>query len=178
MAALWLLSLVSFAPSVLWMRSDEADAAFYLLPARAWELLLGALVALNGVPQLKTRRMRNIASLIGVGAIIAVAGAYNRNVPFPGWTALVPCIAAALIIHSGSQRDTWVYAVLSTRRLGVRGIRCAGRRRRLRDSVSRRGAPPRDLVISAAADRIFNSQMLHLAGARTRSAILGNIQTA
>lgn len=121
-AVLWLLGLASFALSVVWMRADEADAAFYLLPARAWELLLGALIALKGVPRLETRRMRNAASLIGVATIIAVAGAYNRNVPFPGWTALVPCIAAALIIHSGSQRDTWVYAALSTRRLVVIGL--------------------------------------------------------
>ncbi len=119
---LWVLAILSFALSVYWMKISEGDAAFYLLPARAWELLLGALVALNGVPALTSRAWRNGASVFGLVALIAAAGAYNKNVPFPGWSALVPCIAAALIIHSGRERDTWVYKALSARGVVLIGL--------------------------------------------------------
>jgi hypothetical protein len=46
-------------------------------------------------------------------AILIAAGAFNKRVPFPGWSALLPCIGAALIIHSGRERDTVVYRLLS-----------------------------------------------------------------
>lgn len=39
--------LVSFALSV-WLTSQKPEAAFFLLPTRAWEMLAGALVALYG----------------------------------------------------------------------------------------------------------------------------------
>ena len=121
-ALLWVLATLSFALSLYWMKDDNQEAAFYLLPARAWELLLGALVALNGVPTLPNRAWRNGASLLGVIAIIAAAGAFNKNVPFPGWSALVPCIGAALIIHAGRERDTWVYRAFSLRYVVLIGL--------------------------------------------------------
>ena len=119
---IWVLAIASFALSVYWMKQDNQEAAFYLLPARAWELLLGALIALNGVPALPNRHWRNGASLLGVVAIIAAAGAFNKNVAFPGWSALVPCVGAALIIHAGRERDTWVYRAFSMRGIVLIGL--------------------------------------------------------
>ena len=121
-SVLWFLAILSFGLSVYWMRQDNQEAAFYLLPARAWELLLGALVALNGVPALPNRHWRNGVSVLGVVAIIAAAGAFNKNVAFPGWSALVPCFAAALIIHTGRERDTWVYRAFSMRGIVLIGL--------------------------------------------------------
>ena len=57
--------------------------------------------------------MRQIAAALGLIAILIAAGAFNKRVPFPGWSALLPCIGAALIIHSGRERDTVVYRLLS-----------------------------------------------------------------
>jgi peptidoglycan/LPS O-acetylase OafA/YrhL len=105
--------LISFAVSVVWMAQGDKEAAFYLLPARGWELLLGALLASDGVPEFKSRFLREFAALVGLTAILVAAGAFNKTVPFPGWSALAPCVGAALIIHAGKARDVFVYRVLS-----------------------------------------------------------------
>lgn len=87
-------------------------ANFFLLPTRAWELLLGSLLAISGAHGLP-RRLNSIAAIIGVVLIgIAVFG-YTEATPFPGLTALPPCLGAFLIILTG--RQTPVGAVLSTR---------------------------------------------------------------
>lgn len=48
---LLLLAAASLGLSEWWLRHGEAAAAFYLLPSRAWELLLGGLLALRVSPE-------------------------------------------------------------------------------------------------------------------------------
>lgn len=75
-------------------------AAFYLIPTRAWELFVGALIALGFFPPLQ-KNIRNAASLAGLVLILWSMFFLSRHTPFPGWRALLPCTGAALIIHSG-----------------------------------------------------------------------------
>lgn len=91
---------VSFLISLILVKYDRSGA-FYLLPSRAWELLTGSLVALGAVPELRNDKLRKAMSLIGLITIIAAAGAINRNTAFPGWAAALPCVGAAMVIHSG-----------------------------------------------------------------------------
>jgi peptidoglycan/LPS O-acetylase OafA/YrhL len=114
--------VISFAISVIWMAMGDKEAAFYLLPARGWELLLGALMATDGVPDFKSKATREFSAFLGLAAILVAAGAFNRNVPFPGWSALVPCVGCALIIHAGKARDTLVYRVLASSGVVVVGL--------------------------------------------------------
>ena len=86
------ISGVSFFPS----------AAFYLLPTRAWELLLGSFLALGLFPQLKEKFAIDVASIIGLLLILWSIFFFSRLTPFPGWYAILPCAGAALIIYSGS----------------------------------------------------------------------------
>ena len=106
-------AIISFAVSVAWMMHGDKDAAFYLLPARGWELLLGALLATEGVPEIKSKVFREFSGLAGLTAILVAGGAFNKTVPFPGWSALLPCVGAALIIHAGKARDSLTYRILS-----------------------------------------------------------------
>ncbi len=90
-------------------------SAFYLLPSRAFELTIGMVLALGLIPGIANRGLRQIAGLCGLGLIATAALLFTDDTPFPGFAALVPCLGAALLIHSGGHADTWVYRILATR---------------------------------------------------------------
>ncbi len=95
------VALVSFALSIMWT-STEAPLAFFLLPARAWELAVGAGLALGAVWLARIPALLASASvavglgLIGLGAIL-----FDLATPFPGTAALLPVTGAALVILGG-----------------------------------------------------------------------------
>lgn len=82
----------------------DPDAAYYLLPFRAAELAIGALLCF--VPPIGNRIARNILPIIGMGAIVASGVLYSRETPFPGVAALLPTVGTALIIMSGGLNFT------------------------------------------------------------------------
>ncbi|MEH6518303.1 MAG: acyltransferase family protein [Halioglobus sp.] len=88
----------SFAFSVYLLPRDPVGA-FYLLPSRAWELGLGALIAYT--PNLRNRVIREIMSTLGLGLILYAFISYTENTPFPGFAALAPVAGAALLIWAG-----------------------------------------------------------------------------
>jgi peptidoglycan/LPS O-acetylase OafA/YrhL len=93
----------SFLLSAHWV-GGSPNMAFYLLPSRAWELALGALLSFPQISKVLVRLPRVLASVASVAGLallgIAVA-AYSRGTPFPGFAALLPCVGAALVIASG-----------------------------------------------------------------------------
>lgn len=94
------LTALSFAFS-LWQMRVAPSAAFYLAPARAWELLLGSLVAMGSFPVLRPAAAQG-AALLGVALLVAGYVLVTPQSAFPGALALLPCLGAALIIHAGS----------------------------------------------------------------------------
>ncbi|MEA3389551.1 acyltransferase family protein [Sphingobium sp. CCH11-B1] len=90
--------LASFALAAA-MQRDTSGFTFYLLPARAWELLAGALLALGIVPPVSRRWMREALGLAGLLAIGATVLLYDKNSPFPGLGALPPVLGAAALLH-------------------------------------------------------------------------------
>jgi len=74
-------------------------AGFYLPATRAWELLIGALLAARAVPSLTNQHVRDGLSVIGILLIAGGVVFINRAMAFPGWVAAFPCLGAALIIH-------------------------------------------------------------------------------
>lgn len=85
---------------------------FYLLPTRAWELLIGTVLALGVIPELRSVLMRNLVGLLGLAMIGGSMLLYTPSTPFPGIAALVPCLGTALVIHAGRQ-ESWVTRLLS-----------------------------------------------------------------
>ncbi len=83
----------SFALNVALVRSHP-EATFYLPFTRAWELMAGALLV--GVT-IKQDGLKETLGAIGVVCGITFFTYHERTV-FPGWTALVPVIGAALTI--------------------------------------------------------------------------------
>ena len=107
-----LVALVSFSVSA-WGAFRSPDAAFYLAHTRAWELLLGTLIALDLFPRFSKVIWRNAASLAGLVMILVAAILCDKTTPFPGLAAAGPCLGAALIIAAGRGGQSWVGRALS-----------------------------------------------------------------
>jgi peptidoglycan/LPS O-acetylase OafA/YrhL len=100
------LAAISFVADA-WLVNRSPAVAFYWAPFRAWELLLGACLALVRLPPARSWQ----AALGLVMIAVAVLG-FGGTTPFPGLAALLPCAGAALLLHAGA---TPAGAVLRTR---------------------------------------------------------------
>lgn len=75
-------------------------AAYYLMPTRAFELLIGSALAflplslIGRVPMLA----RLVLGVLGLGLILYSNIVFNETTWFPGLNALFPCVGAALLI--------------------------------------------------------------------------------
>jgi peptidoglycan/LPS O-acetylase OafA/YrhL len=117
-AAMAAISAASLAVASCQLRVDPT-AAFYLLPARAGELAIGGLLAV--APGLRRMRwLREAAGAIGLLLIGYAIWKFSASTPFPGFSALVPCLGTALLIGSGP--DT-----LAGRGLAIAPARYVGR---------------------------------------------------
>ncbi len=119
--AIAILFAVSLSFSVLLMPADPARA-FYLLPPRAWELLAGGLIALLPLRADLPRLSAEVLSVVGAVCIGGCFVLYDRNTPFPGSAALLPCLGTVLIIISNIDNRTWLGALLSQRWLVYIGL--------------------------------------------------------
>ena len=99
----------------VWGVREEWSSAFYLLPSRAFELMIGMALALGLVPAITSRVVCQVAGLAGLAMIVAAGLLYDSTTPFPGLAALIPCLGAALLIHSGGQGNTLASRVLALR---------------------------------------------------------------
>ena len=114
-------AVASFALAAAMLR-DSPTATFYLLPTRAWELLLGALVWLHPFAILDRPIVRNMAAGAGAALIVATLFTYTTQTPFPGVAALPPCAGAACIIAAGQAGPTAVGRALSLKPLVFVGL--------------------------------------------------------
>ena len=89
------VTIVTFALGV-WLTIVAPIWAFYSLPTRAWELSIGALIAL--LPAL--RRQNSLLAILGITALIGSALSFNDSTPFPGVYALLPVLGTAALLSS------------------------------------------------------------------------------
>jgi peptidoglycan/LPS O-acetylase OafA/YrhL len=107
-------ALASFLLGWWWLR-DHPVAVFFLLPFRAWELLVGALLAVGALRLPQGRMQREALATLGLAAILASAWLFDGRTPFPGPAALAPVLGAAAVIHAGGAGPTAVGALLCWR---------------------------------------------------------------
>lgn len=98
-----------------WLTIKSPKTSFYMLPPRAWELALGATLALRMVPTLTNQFARESAAIAGLAAIVFSIFFYTPETRFPGFSAILPCLGTWLIIWSGDGPLTTVGKLLSTR---------------------------------------------------------------
>jgi peptidoglycan/LPS O-acetylase OafA/YrhL len=101
------------------------SAAFYLLPTRAWELLLGATLFfiqfdypyLNHLP----KPVINTFSISGSLLILFPAVQYTNSTSFPGINSLTPCLGTALLIIANSTCKSFASSILEHSLLNLIG---------------------------------------------------------
>jgi peptidoglycan/LPS O-acetylase OafA/YrhL len=88
-----------------WASLAKPAAAFYLLPARSWELLLGAFAAfyvLSNQYKKKSHVVSELGSMTGLILIFYAIFNFSKATPFPGIYALVPTAGTVLVILFGT----------------------------------------------------------------------------
>ncbi|HEX2213415.1 MAG TPA: acyltransferase, partial [Mycobacterium sp.] len=97
------LTIASFVYAIIAHNADQATA-YYNSFARAWELLLGALIGAL-VPHLRWPMwLRTTAAVLALAAILACGAVLDGVREFPGPWALVPVGATVLFILSAANR--------------------------------------------------------------------------
>ncbi len=84
------------------LSARQPDASFYLIHTRAWELLLGALVAWRMPATPQPARVARALAPTGLAMIVGAMLLIDETAPYPGWRALLPCVGTALILRHGA----------------------------------------------------------------------------
>ena len=100
-AATALLCLASLIYCIRYTETSQV-AAYFSTIARAWELGLGALIAMlaSELGRLPAG-LRALLSWVGVEAIIFAAVMFSADTQFPGYAVLLPVLGSALVIVGG-----------------------------------------------------------------------------
>jgi peptidoglycan/LPS O-acetylase OafA/YrhL len=109
-----------------WSWQSQSSWGFYLLPSRAWELLIGVLIATwqfqRTEPTSKQYRLNSeILCLSGFCLIGYAIFAFDRTTGFPSVYTLVPTLGTGLIIMFATP-GTIVQRILSSRILVSLGL--------------------------------------------------------
>ncbi|MEY4766884.1 MAG: hypothetical protein RI907_3557 [Pseudomonadota bacterium] len=108
------LALGSFWLAV-WGMARFPTSNFYLMPTRAWELLIGSVLALEGHRLARLPRpWRQAGGLAGLGLLAVGCLTFSRDLPWPSLYTLVPTLGTALILAFATP-DTWAGRVLTWR---------------------------------------------------------------
>ena len=115
------LGAISFGAAAYGMSHRVGVMVFYLVPTRAWELLVGSILATGAIPKLPTPWARSAAALAGLAAVLLPIFLYTKGTSFPGIGALPPVLGSALILWAGQDGEHFF-----SRALGWRPVRFIG----------------------------------------------------
>ena len=90
------------------------SGAFFLLPTRGWELLIGVFAAfyLKYSTHLKSHSANQVLSLLGLSMIVYSIISFDKTTPFPSLYALIPTIGTGLLILCAVPK-TYAHRLLS-----------------------------------------------------------------
>ncbi|MBO9712359.1 acyltransferase family protein [Sphingomonas sp.] len=97
---------------------NHPNAAFYLLPTRGWELALGGVAALGGLPALERPGRRQVAALAGLALLVGALVSGSVRVALG--SAVAACLGTAMLLAYGE-------AAVTARLLGALPMRWLGR---------------------------------------------------
>lgn len=113
MAVLCVIAVASFAlAEYMSSKSNLAGLSYYFLLTRMGELLVGSLLA---IAHAKGTLEKSSSEIFTTAAVIILAATlifFDKQLVFPGVSALLACVPIAMIIHSS---DTWVNRALQNR---------------------------------------------------------------
>lgn len=100
-------TIIGLIISEMMLRANPS-AAFFLLPARFFEFSIGAAFAFLGKTEAWDRlggfALRSVLGLIALAVLLATIWIYKGDTPFPGLNGILPCLATAVLLLSGSGR--------------------------------------------------------------------------
>lgn len=105
----------------IWQTRVDQPVAFYMLHTRAWELLMGGALAMGFLPQVRRQATAHAASVLALAGLLAAVVLFDAT-DFPGAKALLPCVAAALFIHSARHVRGWGHLLLSWKPVVLVGL--------------------------------------------------------
>lgn len=118
-AILVFLIILSFVGAEVASRDLRwATMSYYMLPTRAGELLLGAILVFMSTPNKKL--VAEISSFLGIALIIYSIMLVDSQSVFPGLFSFIPCSGCALVIAAGP--NTFVAKCLSFAPLAFFGL--------------------------------------------------------
>ncbi len=88
------------------------------MPTRAWELGIGALLALAAISRraaLAARYRDGALAILGLCLIIGSVLFLDKTMPYPSYWAALPCLGTAALIWSGGRSPTLIGTLLSAR---------------------------------------------------------------
>ncbi|PZR32162.1 acyltransferase family protein [Caulobacter segnis] len=108
---LWVGLAISLAAGVRFTSTHQA-AAFYLLPFRAWEMIIGGLVALRAPGgDAEAAEPKRINSLflhyLGLAMICLSIIGFGPATPWPSYWAIAPVLGATLVLLAGQKDAFW-----------------------------------------------------------------------
>jgi len=80
------------------------ELAYYLLPSRAWEMMLGGIAFLFPLQNLNNKNKARL-EIIGISLIIIVYLFISKNTPWPGYLALIPVLGTFCILQANRQHS-------------------------------------------------------------------------
>jgi peptidoglycan/LPS O-acetylase OafA/YrhL len=117
--------LAASLATALGRSASDADAAFYLIQSRAWELAVGCLAAT--VPTDRLRRLPpatlELAAVFGLVLVLAGLALSSPGGGWPAPQALVPCLGTAALLVANDGGTTAVGRILALPLLVAIGLR-------------------------------------------------------
>jgi peptidoglycan/LPS O-acetylase OafA/YrhL len=85
---------------------ESSAAAYFLLPTRAWQMLVGGLVFLY--PITLSSKTKTGTQLLGVFCIGLSLFIFSEQTPWPGYASILPILGACLVLVANKSDTYWV----------------------------------------------------------------------
>ena len=124
---LWVLVLTAFISffTAQYFYASDASLVYYMLPTRAGELLVGAIIAYiihkRSCCELSTATL-NLISLVGLLLVILSLIIISEESVFPGFIALTPTVGTACMVFSGQYQSNFITRFLTLKPMVFIGL--------------------------------------------------------
>ena len=105
----------------IWRGIESPMASFFLLPFRAWEMLVGSFLAMSPF-KVSDEKSASREGLIGLFLVLGSFVFFAEKRFVPGLSALPSCLGAALLLRSGARAESVVARILSWKPLVFVGL--------------------------------------------------------
>ncbi len=111
--------ILSFLGNILTLKTDPVFT-FYMLPTRAWELALGGILAVLHLKNVKLPQ-NTLWGWSALAVLLVCTATYTEHM-FPGFKALLPCLCAIIILHTGQYTESSFHKFLKVKPLAAVGL--------------------------------------------------------